>query len=102
MDKQSYYVNVASGEIHPDKSVSPYNFEIKATEEEVDQLYELLEMADTSAYKSFFRANIPYVQYHQDVENDQYDDSLSSIYQKIHDLGNEETKSHIESMGILR
>jgi len=36
-----------------------------------------------------------------DKENDAYDYYNKEIYRMIHDLGTEETKKHIESMGIL-
>jgi hypothetical protein len=101
MERKKYYVTVGSGEIHEDQTASSYEYIIEATEEEAEQLSELFETANSASYHSFWRSHTPYIQYHHDGENDQYDDALKTIYQKIHELGNQEAKKHIETIGML-
>ncbi|OZM57337.1 hydrolase [Lottiidibacillus patelloidae] len=101
MERKTFYITVGSGEIHEDQGASSYEFEIQATEEEAEQLSELFETANSASHHSFWRAHTPYIQYHHDVENDEYDNSLKAIYKKIYELGNNEAKKHIETMGML-
>lgn len=101
MNKNTYYISVGSKEISKLKEASPYEFEIEATDDEIEQLRDLFNQANTSDWKSFFRAHAPYIQYHFDRENDQYDENIYHAYELIYKLGDEETKRHIERMGIL-
>jgi hypothetical protein len=101
MNKNTYYVNVSAGEIYRDKTVDEWEYEIQATENEIAGLRSLFDRANSISNDSFGRSLLPFVPYHKDTVNDQYDDTLSSIYQMIHDLGDDDAKEHIESMGIL-
>lgn len=97
MEKHAYYVNVGAGEILRDPTVSAYDFEIRATEREADELFELFDQAESASLTGFLKAHIPYEPFHYD----KYDIILNKIYHKIYELGTEETKNHIASMGIL-
>ncbi|WP_102345208.1 hydrolase [Bacillus sp. Marseille-P3661] len=101
MEKKTYYIAVGSREISQFQGGSPYELEIEATDEEVRQLRELFDEIYAADWMSFWRAHVPYVQYHHDKENELIDNDLKKVYQKLHDLGKPETKEHIESMGIL-
>ncbi|WP_426452398.1 hypothetical protein ACP26L_10090 [Paenibacillus sp. S-38] len=102
MDKKTYYIAVGSGEIlEPADSTGNFEFEIQATDEEIDQLAELFEDQDDAEGDTAVRAVIPYRLYHKDKENDVYDANLEEIYRMLHKLGTPETRSHIESMNIL-
>jgi hypothetical protein len=102
MEKKTYYVAVGSGEVLENKGdVANYEFEIQATDEELDKLQELFERTDNAAQGTLVRGATPYKEYSFDKENDQYDDDLQDIYRMLHDLGNEATRKHIESMNIL-
>lgn len=49
MDKKTYYINVGTGEVLEDKGALSFEFEISATEEEIDKLQELFEETDNSS-----------------------------------------------------
>lgn len=100
-DKKTYYVSVQAETIMENQGDSAYEFEIKATDREIGLLQEMFEMKEDTDNLSAIRAHIPYVQYHDDPENDSYDEWLQAIYRKLYELGTPETKQHIESMGIL-
>lgn len=100
--KKRYYVAVSSGEILEDQGASSYNFEIDADEADVFKLSELFDITDTDSRLSLYRAHVPAMSYHEDKNNDDYDDHMKQIYQLIHDLGTKRTRDHIESMGILQ
>ncbi|MCL6585676.1 MAG: hydrolase [Anoxybacillus sp.] len=92
---------MAHGEISQVKTASPWDFQIEATDEEIIQLREYFDQNYSTDIQNFFRAHVPYIQYHYDRENDAYDETLKKIYQLIYKLGNEEAKQHIRSMGVI-
>ncbi|MCU9614290.1 hydrolase [Caldibacillus lycopersici] len=101
MDKEKYYINVASGEISRNKTASSWHFEIEATAEEIKHLRELFRTMDSANLQSFVRSHIPFLEYHVDPENDIYDSGIIQVYKMIYQLGNQETKQQIREMGIL-
>jgi hypothetical protein len=101
--KKTYYVAVSPGEIlQPQHSeTGNFEFEIRATEEELDQLQEWFEELQEADDDTAARAHIPFREYHNDKENDAADYYLAQVYRKLHELGTPETKAHIQSMNIL-
>ncbi|PLR79432.1 hydrolase [Bacillus sp. V3-13] len=99
--KKTYYISVGTGEISQSATASPWNFQIHATDEEITILREYFEQNYSTEWQNFFRAHVPYVQYHYDRENDAYDETMQKIYRMIYELGDEQAKKHIEEMGIL-
>jgi len=92
------YVSVANHRyyFHPDDS--PWEYEIEAAPEVLGVLNQLFDQKDEIEWKNFFRAHIPYIQYHLDEENDQVDNRLKKLYAVIHEYGNDEAREIIESM----
>ncbi|OEH92109.1 hydrolase [Bacillus solimangrovi] len=101
MEKKKYYVAVGPREISQVKDYALNQFEIEATDNEIAMLREVFDDAYSADWLSYWRAHIPYVQYHHDKENDMYDRDLMKAYQMIYELGSNETKEQIQEMGIL-
>ena len=101
MDKKTYYINVGTGEVLEDKGALNFEFEISATEEEIDKLQELFEETDNSSQGSYATSWLPWKVYYSNEANQEYDDYLTEVYRTLHKLGSEQTKRHIESMNIL-
>jgi hypothetical protein len=99
--KKTYYIDVGTGEISQSATSSTYSFIIKANDEEITELRELFDQNYSTEWKNFFRAHVPYVEYHYDRENDAYDNTIQQVYGMIHKLGDDQAKQHIESMNIL-
>jgi hypothetical protein len=99
--KKTYYIDVGHGQISQSSTASAWSFKIQANDEEITQLRELFDQNYSTEWKNFFRAHVPYVQYHHDRENDSYDSTIDQVYEMIYNLGDEEAKSHIRSMNIL-
>ncbi|MBM7704834.1 hydrolase [Metabacillus iocasae] len=99
--KKTYYISLGAGEISQVRSASEWNYEIKATDDEVTVLREYFDQRFSSDWQGFFRAHVPYLEYHYDRQNDAYDQTTTKIFELIHNLGNDETRTHIEQMGIL-
>ncbi|KAB7705839.1 hydrolase [Bacillus aerolatus] len=97
-EKKTYYISLANGEIMRQSTVSPWNFKIYATDDEITNLRELFDANYSTEWENFFRAHVPYVQYHYDRENDRYDGNMKKIYETIYELGDEEAKQHVKEM----
>ncbi|MBO0992472.1 hydrolase [Bacillus sp. SD088] len=100
-DRQTYYISIGAGEIFSAPNVSPWQFKINATEQQISKLRQIFDSNYTNSIADFARAHIPWVEYHNDPTNDRYDANLTQIYQMIYELGDQETKDHIDSIGIL-
>ena len=99
--KKKYFVSVQNEAIFEEEGIENFEFEIMATEDDYEELQQMFTDGEQVDNSTFIKAHIPGVPYHNDPENDAYDDQLKRIYQKIHQLGTLETKEHIERMDIL-
>ncbi|RXT04181.1 hypothetical protein [Ammoniphilus sp. CFH 90114] len=101
MEKKRFYVNVEHGSILEDQGAETYEFEVDADEMEIHKLQELFDKTHQKEMGTIVRGMTPYIQYHDDEDNDEYDRSLLQVYRMLHQLGTPQTKQHIESMEIL-
>ncbi len=101
MDRETYYVNVGSREITREPYGNRATFTIQANKEEVRLLRAKMDAMQDADNVSFFRAHVPFIPYHKDSSNDTYDSEMNEAFQMIHDLGGDETKADIASMGVL-
>ncbi|SFA91860.1 hypothetical protein SAMN04488072_103262 [Lentibacillus halodurans] len=99
--KKKFYINLGTQEISQIEYDNNNEFVIYATEDEVRLLRQRLDGMHTSDIHAFFRAHVPIMPYHNDKSNDDYDTGITDAFQMIYELGNEETKKHIENMGVL-
>lgn len=100
-DRQTYYISIGAGEIFSAPNVSPWQFKINATEQEIGKLRQIFNANYNNSMIDFARAHVPFVEYHNDSSNDRYDENLIQVYQLIYQLGDQEAKDHIDSIGIL-
>lgn len=96
-----YYVDVQGGKISVDSPEQGGHFVIHATDEQYEDVKQIANELYNNDMKTYVRAHIPFLEYHYDEANDLYDQTLIHLYEKLHELGDEETRSHIESMNIL-
>ncbi|HDX9576879.1 TPA: hydrolase [Bacillus pseudomycoides] len=101
MDKKTYYISVANGEISQVKTANTYSFTIEATDEEILSLREYFDNAYREDLGTFVRSHVPFVEYHHDSNNDRYDEQLQKAYRMIYELGDNEAKELIAQMGII-
>ncbi|KKI88869.1 hydrolase [Bacillus sp. SA1-12] len=99
--KKTYYITVANGEISQLSTVSPWDFKIEATDDEIIKLRQYFDQVYSTDIKDFYRAHTPYIQYHYDRENDEIDNTNQKIYRMIYELGDDEAKEHIRSQGLM-
>lgn len=100
-EKKTFYVSVQAGSIVQHEGDTSFEFEIEATEEEINQLQQIFNGKEKADDQAFLRAHQPWKEYRYDEPNDRYDHFLSEAYQLIYELGTPETKQHIERMNVL-
>lgn len=101
MERKKYFVSVASGEISQVQYGNNDDFTIYATDSEVRDLRAKMDVMQNADFKSFWRAHVPIMPYHKDKANDQYNAGIQEAFQMIYDLGVDQTKADIKSMGVL-
>jgi hypothetical protein len=101
MDKKTYYIAVGPGEIMENQGDSSYEFEIVATQEDIDRLEDLFEEKDNADQSSHVHAWLPFIHTY-DGPNKDHDYYLHEVYRMLHKLGTEETKAQIEQMKVLQ
>ncbi|MHA6252301.1 hydrolase [Oceanobacillus sp. CAU 1775] len=99
--KKKYYIGINNGVITQDKTNQNAGYIIYADDQEIQQVRNELENMQDASLKSFVRAHIPIMPYHNDASNDQYDAGLSNLFQLLYELGDTQTKEHIESLNIF-
>jgi hypothetical protein len=100
--RKTYYISLPNGEIFQDRESSTWNFKIEASDDEIMQLRKYFNHNFSVDESNFYRAHLPYLEYHNDWQNDEYDVTLQKIYRMIYELGDQGAKQHIEKMGILQ
>ncbi|RXZ84632.1 hypothetical protein EBB07_01030 [Paenibacillaceae bacterium] len=98
--RKLFYVAVGAGQILEDQQASSYELEIRANEEEVGRLQELMEELSSWDEAQTIHFFGPVSSVSNDRLNLGYDILLNKIYSLIHELGTESTRQHIDSMGI--
>ncbi|WP_191562057.1 hydrolase [Metabacillus idriensis] len=101
LEKRTYFVDIASGEIFENPVESSPSFKILANQSELNELKSFYSENSRADFQTFQRAQVPFREYHHDRENKDYDDTLRKIFAMIYLLGDEEAKRHIEEYGIL-
>ncbi|TDQ40313.1 hypothetical protein [Aureibacillus halotolerans] len=102
MGKQTFFVNVQTGEMQtvdvPDNEVT---YEVHANEEERAKLERYLDETKEHQFdaKAFFLT--PLDESYSREEQKQHDRSFVHLFKFLHELGTTETKTKIESLGIL-
>ncbi|MEH7418419.1 hydrolase [Neobacillus drentensis] len=99
--KQSYYLNIQSHEIFSEPDGVEWDFKIEATSSQLAVLERLFDQTDETDWESYFRAHIPYLEYHHQPQNKEYDRRLYLIYSFLYYLGDEKTRQHVADMGII-
>jgi len=99
--KKTYYIHLGSGEISQKPIMSGTHFQIEATENEIKELRRIFEEMHHANLGSYVRSHVPFLEYHYDAENDQYDGQLKKAYELIYKLGNEETRQFLKENHII-
>lgn len=97
----TYYIDIENKVIHQTPEAAEWHFKIFAPEEEAAKISDELRKNHNADLKTYVRSHIPFLEYHHDPQNDEYDEAIENVYKMIYQYGDEEAKEHIERMGIL-
>lgn len=101
-ERKPYYVSVGAGQILEDPGAAAYELDIRANEEELNKLQELFEeYASMDEAEAFHFGRHPFGSASQSRMNAGIEDITTRIYKLLHELGSEQTKSHIDSMHLF-
>ncbi|MBD1372293.1 hypothetical protein IC620_07985 [Hazenella sp. IB182357] len=106
MAKKTYYVALdmgsPMGQIREslNENDAVYDFEIEATEKEINQLETLFTEAEDMDFQTFVKANTPYLD-NESEENRVEDEKIREIYQLIYQLGTDKTKTAMHRSKII-
>lgn len=101
MAKKTYYINMQAREISQVKFQNNHHYEIRATEDQVNELRRLFNKVADADRDAYWRSHIPFVPYHNDLANDQYDEAFTEALGLIYELGDDATKNYIDTTGVL-
>lgn len=99
MDKKKYWVSVGGQEIVSPGEGTNYEFEIEATQEELNRLKKLLDETNREANRP--HGSEQAAASGREQSNRNYEERLTEVYRLIYDLGIPRTKEHIEYMHVL-
>lgn len=78
-EKQTYHVDLVSGDVLGQKLEENPSFTVHATDEELAELKQCLEEHRTDDLEAYARSHVPYLLYHHDRANDKYDAAMKSF-----------------------
>ncbi|WP_258171340.1 hypothetical protein [Paenibacillus sp. R14(2021)] len=100
--RKTYYVSVQAGSILEDPTVTAYELVITANEEELSRLQELMEeLSSMDEAQTIHFAKTPYSPASDHEINAGVDGLLVDIYRLLYELGTDETKHHVATMGLF-
>lgn len=99
--RETYYVSVGGKEIVKDRGATPWEFEIRANEEELYRLQDLFEeLASLEEAEMLHFTWHPFGTASTEQVSDATGDVTARIYNLLHELGTPETKAFIERMRL--
>ncbi|WP_181349497.1 hydrolase [Thalassobacillus sp. CUG 92003] len=101
MEKKKYFVNIGTREISVNHDANNDDFIIYANDEEIVLLREVFDEVYNADMRSFFRSHTPFKPYHQDADNDEFDEGMNTVFQKLYEYGDDMTRENIRSMDVL-
>lgn len=97
--KNTYYLNLESGEVLEEPVEPEGHFTLHATNEEILRLREYLDENHNDDWQAFGKAHL--LLDDAEMENRKYDHAMKEVYKMIYQLGDQEARNHVQNMGIL-
>ena len=92
------YVSIIHRGVYMNPYIAPWEFELKMRKDGLRAFEGLFQRMNQLEGSNMWRAQLPYVPYHLDEENDQSDICLMKLYALIHEYGDESTKRFVEQL----
>ncbi|MGM8364149.1 hypothetical protein ACLIBG_01585 [Virgibacillus sp. W0181] len=99
--RNKYYVTIDAKEVRTSPLPDGTNYTILATEDEAKELRMIFTNMENESKEALKHILKPFDERPVDIERNKYDTDLLYIYQRVHDLGTEETKLSIKQLGLF-
>ncbi|MGE6517435.1 transposase [Lysinibacillus sphaericus] len=98
MDRQRIYFSLANQTYYTNPYGGQWNFELDVDRQALDVFEKIFQQMQLLEISNAWRAQLPYVPYHLDQENDAIDLRLKKIYALVHEYGDADTKAFVEQL----
>lgn len=100
-ERKNYFVTIDTENIRETSVPEGIEYEVFATQDEISEIRELFNEKEKSSKNAVKYLAKPFNEWGADNERRKYDDHLITLYQRIYELGTEETKANIKELGIF-
>lgn len=100
-ERKHYFVTIDTEDIRETSVPDGIEYEVLATQDEISEIRELFNEKEKDSKNAVKYLAKPFNECGADDERRKYDDHLVTIYQRIYELGTEETKANIRELGIF-
>lgn len=101
-EKYTMYISLNHKLVLVDPHSSTWEYKVEVTKEVYPVFERLFSQMEQLEFQNFFRARVPYVQYHYDQDNDKLDLRLKKVFALIHEYTDEDSKKFIEQLPLFR
>ncbi len=101
MDRQRVYFSLANRTYYTNPYAGPWNFELNVDRQALDVFERIFQQMQLLEISNAWRAQLPYIQYHLDRENDEIDKRLMKIYALVHEYGGMMIRRHSLSSFLI-
>lgn len=98
MDRHRVYFSLANRTYYTNPHAGPWNFELNIDRQALDVFEKIFQQMQLLEISNMWRAQLPYIPYHLDKENDEIDLRLKKLYALVHEYGDDDTKAFVEQL----
>ncbi|MEG0259092.1 MAG: transposase [Lysinibacillus sp.] len=98
MNRQKVYLSVANQTYFTSPHIGPWNFELDVDRQALQVFEKIFQQMQLLEISNMWRAQLPYIPYHQDKENHAIDLRLKKIYALVHEYGDADTRAFVEQL----
>ncbi|NRG47809.1 hydrolase [Bacillus sp. CRN 9] len=99
--QNAYYIDIENGTILDTADGHDWQFKVYANGEQIAELNRYMRQNYDADLKTYVRAHVPFMEYHKKSQNPEYDYTMVKLYEMIYKFGDEESRQHINKMGII-
>ncbi|OAB46700.1 hypothetical protein [Paenibacillus glacialis] len=100
MNKHKYFVSVHGRSVLLDRGATTYEWEIEATEEQAQEIRDLMGLVKENEENAFLGFVFPWPDEPERVVNVTYQNALDDVYQRIYEYGSIDTRKQMKESGV--
>ncbi|SIQ72109.1 hypothetical protein SAMN05421578_103540 [Paenibacillus macquariensis] len=100
VNKHKYFVSVHGRSVLTDRGATTYEWEIEATEDEAQEIRNLMGLVKEKEENAFLGFVFPWPDEPERVVNVTYQNALDDVYQRIYEYGSIDTRKQMKESGV--